>query len=43
MNVVRWHGRRDARLDPVPDPLIDESTDAVVRMTPRGTRGSLRT
>ena len=30
MKAVAWHGRRDVRVDEVPDPRIEEPTDAIV-------------
>jgi threonine dehydrogenase-like Zn-dependent dehydrogenase len=35
-----WHGRRDVRIDTVPDPTIEEPTDAIVRITSSGLCGS---
>jgi threonine dehydrogenase-like Zn-dependent dehydrogenase len=40
MKAVTWHGRRDVRVDDVPDPTIEEPTDAVVRVTSSGICGS---
>jgi len=40
MKAVTWHGRRDVRVDEVPDPAIQEPTDAIVRMTSTGLCGS---
>lgn len=40
MRAVTWHGRRDVRVDTVPDPTIQESTDAIVRVTSSGLCGS---
>ena len=40
MKAVRWHGRRDVRVDNVPDPRIKEPTDAVIRVTSSGICGS---
>ena len=31
MKAVTWHGKRDVRVDTVPDPTIEEPTDAIVR------------
>ena len=31
MKAVTWHGKRDVRVDKVPDPTIEEPTDAIVR------------
>ena len=40
MRAVTWHGRRDVRVEDVPDPTIEEPTDAVVRITSTGICGS---
>ena len=40
MKAVTWHGKRDVRVEEVPDPTIQESTDAIVRMTSSGLCGS---
>jgi threonine dehydrogenase-like Zn-dependent dehydrogenase len=40
MKAVTWHGRRDVRVENVPDPQIKESTDAIVRITSSGICGS---
>jgi threonine dehydrogenase-like Zn-dependent dehydrogenase len=40
MKAVTWHGRRDVRVDTVPDPAIQFSTDAIVRITSTGICGS---
>jgi threonine dehydrogenase-like Zn-dependent dehydrogenase len=40
MKALVWHGKRDVRVDEVPDPSIQEPTDAVVRMTSSGLCGS---
>jgi threonine dehydrogenase-like Zn-dependent dehydrogenase len=40
MKAVTWHGRRDVRVDEVPDPGIKEPTDAVIRVTSSGICGS---
>src|ERR687895_89253 len=40
MKAVAWHGKRDVRVDNVPDPTIQESTDAIVRVTTSGICGS---
>lgn len=40
MRAVVWHGKRDVRVEDVPDPVIKEPTDAVVRMTSSGLCGS---
>jgi threonine dehydrogenase-like Zn-dependent dehydrogenase len=35
-----WHGKRDVRVETVPDPVIREPTDAIVRVTSSGLCGS---
>jgi threonine dehydrogenase-like Zn-dependent dehydrogenase len=40
MKAVVWHGKRDVRVDTVPDPAIQEPTDAIVRITSTGICGS---
>ncbi|MEA2382180.1 MAG: hypothetical protein QOH72_2151 [Solirubrobacteraceae bacterium] len=40
MKAVAWHGRRDVRVDTVPDPKIEQPTDAVVRITTTAICGS---
>ncbi|WP_447007014.1 alcohol dehydrogenase catalytic domain-containing protein [Saccharothrix isguenensis] len=40
MKAVTWHGKRDVRVDTVPDPIIEEPTDIVVRITSTGLCGS---
>jgi threonine dehydrogenase-like Zn-dependent dehydrogenase len=40
MKAVTWHGKRDVRVDTVPDPSIQEPTDAIVRITSSGICGS---
>jgi threonine dehydrogenase-like Zn-dependent dehydrogenase len=40
MKAVTWHGRRDVRVEEVPDPSIREPTDAIVRITTTGLCGS---
>jgi threonine dehydrogenase-like Zn-dependent dehydrogenase len=37
---VTWNGKRDVRVDNVPDPTIQEPTDAIVRVTSSGLCGS---
>jgi threonine dehydrogenase-like Zn-dependent dehydrogenase len=37
---VVWHGQRDVRVDTVPDPTIQEPTDAIVRVTTTNICGS---
>jgi threonine dehydrogenase-like Zn-dependent dehydrogenase len=40
MKAVVWHGKRDVRVDEVPDPTIEQPTDAIVRITSSGICGS---
>jgi threonine dehydrogenase-like Zn-dependent dehydrogenase len=40
MKAVTYHGKRDVRVDNVPDPTIEEPTDAIVRVTSTGICGS---
>ncbi|GGS43811.1 MULTISPECIES: zinc-dependent alcohol dehydrogenase [Actinokineospora] len=40
MKALTWHGRRDVRVDTVPDPVITEPTDVIVRVTSTGLCGS---
>jgi threonine dehydrogenase-like Zn-dependent dehydrogenase len=40
LKALTWHGKRDVRVDNVPDPTIREPTDAVVRMTTTAICGS---
>ena len=40
MRAVAYHGKRDVRVDTVPDPTIQEPTDAIVRVTSSGICGS---
>ncbi|MEV3919315.1 zinc-dependent alcohol dehydrogenase [Actinomadura coerulea] len=40
MKAVTWHGKRDVRVEEVPDPKIKESNDAVIRVTSTGICGS---
>jgi threonine dehydrogenase-like Zn-dependent dehydrogenase len=40
MKAVAWHGNRDVRVDTVPDPSIQQPTDAIVRITSSGICGS---
>jgi threonine dehydrogenase-like Zn-dependent dehydrogenase len=40
MKAVAWHGTRDVRVDTVPDPRIEQPTDAVVRITSTAICGS---
>jgi threonine dehydrogenase-like Zn-dependent dehydrogenase len=40
MKAVCFHGKRDVRVDNVPDPAIEQPTDAVIRVTSSGICGS---
>jgi threonine dehydrogenase-like Zn-dependent dehydrogenase len=36
MKAVTWHGKREVRVEEVPDPTIEDSTDVIVRVTLSG-------
>ncbi|MEU3551817.1 zinc-dependent alcohol dehydrogenase [Streptomyces longwoodensis] len=40
MKAVTWQGKRDVRVEEVPDPKIEEPTDAIIRITSSGLCGS---
>jgi threonine dehydrogenase-like Zn-dependent dehydrogenase len=40
MKALTWHGKRDVRVDSVPDPTIEQPTDAIIRVTSTGLCGS---
>jgi threonine dehydrogenase-like Zn-dependent dehydrogenase len=40
MRANVWHGKREVRVENVPDPRIEEDTDAVIRVTSSGLCGS---
>jgi threonine dehydrogenase-like Zn-dependent dehydrogenase len=40
MKAVTWQGVEDVRVDDVPDPRIEEPTDAIIRVTSSGLCGS---
>jgi threonine dehydrogenase-like Zn-dependent dehydrogenase len=40
MRALTWHGKRDVRIDDVPDPRIERPTDAIVRITTTAICGS---
>jgi len=40
MKAVTWHGKRDVRVDNVPDPTILEPTDAIIQVTSSAICGS---
>ncbi|MFF5345432.1 zinc-dependent alcohol dehydrogenase [Streptomyces althioticus] len=40
MKALTWQGKRDVRIETVPDPRIEEPTDAIIRVTSSGLCGS---
>ena len=40
MKAVTWHGKRDVRVEDVPDPVIQDPTDAIIRVTEHDICGS---
>ena len=40
MKAVVWHGKRDVRVETMPDPTIEEPTDAIIEITSTGLCGS---
>jgi threonine dehydrogenase-like Zn-dependent dehydrogenase len=40
LRALTWHGKRDVRVEEVPDPRIEQPTDAVVRITSTAICGS---
>lgn len=40
MRALRWHGEEDVRVDEVPDPELQESTDAIIEITATAICGS---
>jgi threonine dehydrogenase-like Zn-dependent dehydrogenase len=40
VKAVTWHGKRDVRVDEVPDPVLQEPTDAIIRVTTTNICGS---
>ncbi|MCW2569303.1 MAG: molecular chaperone GroES [Mycobacterium sp.] len=40
MRALTWHGKRDVRVEEVPDPQLKEPTDAIIRVTTSGICGS---
>jgi threonine dehydrogenase-like Zn-dependent dehydrogenase len=40
MEAVTYHGKRDVRVETVPDPRIEQPTDAIIRVTSTGICGS---
>src|SRR5436853_1834603 len=40
MRAVTWQGKRDVRVENVPDPAIEEPNDAIIKVTSTGICGS---
>jgi threonine dehydrogenase-like Zn-dependent dehydrogenase len=40
VKAVTWHGKRDVRVDTVPDPAIEKPTDMIIRLTTTNICGS---
>jgi threonine dehydrogenase-like Zn-dependent dehydrogenase len=40
MKALTWHGKRDVRVDVVPDPVLEHPTDAIIQITSTGICGS---
>lgn len=40
MRAVRWHGKKDVRVDTVPDPVIVNPRDAIIRVSSTAICGS---
>jgi threonine dehydrogenase-like Zn-dependent dehydrogenase len=40
MKALTWHGKRDMHYEDVPDPVIEQPTDAIIRVTTTGLCGS---
>ena len=40
MRALTWQGKRDVRVEEVPDPRVEQPTDAVIRVTTTGLCGS---
>lgn len=40
MKALVWHGKRDVRVDSVPDPKLKDGKDAIIRVTSTGICGS---
>ncbi len=40
MKALTWHGKRGVRVETVPDPLLQEPTDVIVKVTSSGICGS---
>jgi threonine dehydrogenase-like Zn-dependent dehydrogenase len=40
VKALTWHGKRDVRVDEVPDPRIEQPTDAIIEVTSSAICGS---
>ncbi len=40
MKALTWHGKRDVRVEDVPDPILKEPNDAIIKVTSSGICGS---
>jgi len=40
LKALAWHGKRDVRVDTVPDPTLEHPTDAIIKVTSSGLCGS---
>ena len=40
MKALTWQGKRDVRVEEVPDPKLEEPTDAIVKITSTAICGS---
>ena len=40
MKALTWHGKRDVRVDDVPDPVLQDPTDAIIEVTSTAICGS---
>ena len=40
MRALTWHGKRDVRVEDVPDPKLEQPTDAIIKVTSTGLCGS---
>jgi threonine dehydrogenase-like Zn-dependent dehydrogenase len=40
VKALAWHGNHDVRVDTVPDPSIEQPTDAIIKITSSGICGS---
>ena len=40
MRALTWHGRRDVRVEEVPDPVLEHPTDAIIKVTSSAICGS---